>query len=201
VKEGGGASLWVKLAGAPSSVRVAGPAVTEFISVTFPPDGNRVYYIALDHEKGESTLYRVGVLGGSPDVVANDIYPIGFSPDGKEIAFIRFRRSDSYLVVADADGANQRDLAVLHKPDVLELEWNAPAWSPDGKTIACPARLNDQRGHYATIIGVNRANGTRAPLTSARWNYVGQPVWLADGSGVLVTASERPGSPMAVWYA
>lgn len=200
VKDSEGNSLWVKHIGAPSNVRIAGPAPTEYISVTFAPNSNSVYYIALDHDKGQSTLYRIPTLGGASDVVANDIYPIGFSPDGKQIAFIRFRASESKLVVADADGSNQRDIATRKKPDVFELEWNAPAWSPDGKTIACPARLNDQRGHFGAVIGVNVADGKQTPLTSFRWNYVGQPIWLPDGSGLLLTASDRPGSPTQVWH-
>ncbi len=200
VKDGDGNSLWIKHVGAPSSVRIAGPAVTEYISVTFAPNSNSVYYITLDHDKGESILYRVPVLGGASDIVANDIYPIGFSPDGQKIAFIRFRGSESRLVVANSDGANQHDLATRQKPDAFELEWNAPAWSPDGKTIACPARLNDQRGHYGALVAVNVTDGSQAPLTSTRWNYVGQPVWLPDGSGLLLAASDRPGSPMAVWH-
>ncbi len=200
VKDSDGNSLWVKQIGAPSNVRIAGPAVTEYISVAFAPNGNNVYYIALDHDKGESTLYRVNVLGGPSDIVKNDVYPIGFSPDGKQIAFIRFQRSESHVVVANADGGNQRDVATREKPDAFELEWNAPAWSPDAKTIACPARISDQRGHFGTIIGVNLSDGTQAPLTTKRWNYVGQPVWLADGSGLLVAASDRPGSAMQVWH-
>lgn len=200
VKDSGGNSLWVKNVGAPSNVRIAGPAETEYISVTFSPDNNNVYYIALDHDKGVSTMYRVSALGGQSDIVANDIYPVGFSPDGKRIAFIRFRRSESHLVVADADGLNQRDIASKYKPDAFELEWNAPAWSPDGKTIACPTRLNDKSGHYGAIIGVNATNGTQTTLTSMRWSYVGQAVWLSDGSGLLLTASDRPGSPMAIWH-
>jgi len=200
VKEADANSLWLKHVDAPSHVRIAGPAVTEFISVTFAPDSNSVYYIALDRDKGESTLYRVPTLGGVSDMIANDIYPIAFSPDGQQISFIRFRASESKLVVADADGTNQRDIATLQKPDVFELEWNAPAWSPDGKTIACPARLNDQRGHFGAVVGVHVADGKQTPLTSFRWNHVGQPVWLPDGSGLLLTASDRPGSPMQVWH-
>jgi hypothetical protein len=33
---------------------------------------------------------------------------------------------------------NQRDVATRHKPDAFELEWNAPAWSPDGKNHCLP---------------------------------------------------------------
>jgi Tol biopolymer transport system component len=168
--------------------------------VAFAPGLNSVYYIALDHDKGESTLYRVPVLGGPSDIVATDIYPIGFSPDGKHIAFIRMQRSTSTLVVADADGSNQRVVATRRKPDFFELEWNAPAWSPDGKSIACPVSLNDQRGHYETIVGVNLVDGMQAPLSGQRWSYVGQAVWLPDGSGLLVSASEESGSPIQVWH-
>ncbi len=200
VNDAEGDSLWVRTVDAPSNIRIAGPAETEFISVTFAPDGHAVYYIALDHDKGESTLYRVPILGGSASQIANDISPISFSPDGRQIVFIRFRSSDSKVVIADADASNQRDIATRHKPDSFELEWNAPAWSPDGKKIAVPARFNDQYGHYATIIGITIADGTQAPLSSTRWNYVGQPVWLADGSGVLAPASEGPGSPTQIWH-
>jgi Tol biopolymer transport system component/DNA-binding winged helix-turn-helix (wHTH) protein len=200
VKDASGNSLWVKHVDAPSNVRVAGPAVTEYISVAFLPGLNSVYYIALDHDKGESTLYRVPVFGGPSDIVANDIYPIGLSPDGKQMAFVRMQRSASTLVVANVDGSNQRVVATRQKPDFFELEWIAPAWSPDGKTLACAVSLNDQRGQYETIIGVNLADGTQAPLSGRRWGYVGQAVWLPDGSGLLVSASEGSGSPMQVWH-
>jgi Tol biopolymer transport system component len=200
VKDASGNSLWVKHLDAPSNIRIVGPAVTEYISVAFAPGGNSIYYIALDHDKGESTLYRVPVLGGPAEIVATDIYPVGFSPDGKRIAFIRMRREESTLVVADADGSNQRVVATKRKPDFFELEWNAPAWSPDGKTIACPVSLNDQRGHYETLIGINPTDGTQAALTSQRWSYAGQATWLPDGSGLLIAASEHLGSPMQVWH-
>ncbi|MFN2578361.1 MAG: winged helix-turn-helix domain-containing protein [Pyrinomonadaceae bacterium] len=200
VKDGDANSVWVRNVGAPSNVRIAGPSEAELISVSFAPDGNSVYYIELDRDKGESILYRVPTLGGASKPIATDIYPIGFSPDGRQIAFIRFRQSESHVVVADIDGSNQRDVATRHKPDSFVLEWNAPAWSPDQKKIAVAARLNDQRGHFAAIVGVNLADGTQSPLSSTRWSYVGQPVFLADGSGLLLPASEGAGFPTQVWH-
>src|SRR5207248_2333691 len=97
-------------------------------------------------------------------------YPIAFSPDGRKIAFIRMSGSESDLVVADADGANQRVVATQHKPDFFEVDWNAPAWSPDGKTIACPVRLHDQQGPYETIIGVDARRTDRVSL-ELRWQW------------------------------
>lgn len=61
-----GQSLWVRHIAAPTDVRIAGPAATEFVSVTFSPDGGAVYYVTLDRDKGEPMLYRVPVRGGQP---------------------------------------------------------------------------------------------------------------------------------------
>ena len=192
-----GESLWVRHVGAPTSVRIAGPAVTEYVSVTFAPDGDSIYYLTLDRDKGESTLYRVPVLGGPPSMAAHNLGPIGFSPDAGQITFVLPDRTESRLIVANADGTNRRTLAVLRSPEFFRESWNAPAWSPDGRTIACQARLNDERGQYETVVGVS---GSLRPLTSARWNYTGQPVWLADGSGLLVSADENATTPVQVWH-
>lgn len=195
-----GQSLWVRQVAAPSSVRIAGPAPTWYVSVTFAPDGDSVYYLALDRDKGDSTLYRVPVLGGPSSMTAYDIGPIDFSRDGRQMAFVWPDRAVSRLIVASADGTNKRTLATRREPEFFRGTWNAPAWSPDGKTIACQVRLIDERGQYETVVGVSVADGSQTPLTSARWNHVGQPTWLADGSGLIVTASESATAPAQVWH-
>ena len=203
VKDASGNSVWLKHLDAPSNVRIAGPAVTEYISVAFAPSTDSisyVYYIALDHDKGVSTLFRVPVMGGNADTVASDIYPIGFSPNGERIAFIRPNDDSSTLVVANADGSNQRVVAARRKPDFFLLEWNAPAWSPDGKTIVCPVSLTDQRGRYETLVGVDPTDGSQVPLTGQRWSSAGQAAWLPNGGGLLATAREHSDSPKQVWH-
>jgi Tol biopolymer transport system component/DNA-binding winged helix-turn-helix (wHTH) protein len=195
-----GDSLWVSHIAAPSNVRIAGPAPTEFVWVTFAPDGDSVYYVALGREKGEPTLYRVPVLGGPSSMVADNVTPVGFSPDTSQMAYIMPNGEESHLVVANADGTNKRTLATRRQPEFFREYWNAPAWSPDGETIACQVRLNDERGQYETVIGVSVADGSQAPLTSKRWNHTGQPAWLADGTGVLVTANESATTPAQVWH-
>jgi Tol biopolymer transport system component len=181
-------------------VRVAGPAATEYVCVAFAPDGGSVYYLTLDHDKGDTALYRAPLLGGPSSMAAYDVGPVGFSPDGRQIAFIRMYRDESRPIVAGIDGSAERALATRRKPELFRLEWNAPAWSPDGKTIACQGRLSDERRLYETVVGVDVGDGSERTLTSARWSHAGQPVWLADGSGLLVTASARATSPEQVWY-
>ena len=195
-----GDSLWVRHVAAPTSVRIAGPAATEYGSVTFAPDGDSVYYVTLDRDKGDTALYRVPVLGGPSSMAAYDTGPVAFSPDGSRITYVRPDKSESRLLVANADGTNERTLATRRQPEFFWAIWNAPAWSPDGRMIACKVRLSDERGQYETVVGVNVADGSQTPLTSRRWHYTGQPAWLADGAGLLVTASESATAPVQVWH-
>jgi len=195
-----GDSLWVRNIAAPTNVRVAGPAATEYVWVTFAPDGDSIYYLALDRDKGDTDLYRVPLLGGPPSKLAVDIGPVAFSPDGRRITFVSMDKGESSLVVADADRRNERKLATHRQPDLFRMTRNAPAWSPDGKTIACQVKLNEERGSYETIVSVSLDNGAQQTLSSRHWHHVGQPVWLANGSGLLVTASESATTPDQVWY-
>lgn len=195
-----GDSLWVRHVAAPAGVRIAGPAATEYVSVTFAPDGGSVYYLTLDRDKGHTALYRVPVLGGPSSLAVSNPGPVGFSPDGSRIAFIRMSGGVGSLLVANADGTDERVLATRRQPEYFRVFWNAPAWSPDAKTIACQARLSDERGQYETIVGVSVEDGSQRPLTSVRWGHTGQPVWLADGSGLLLTASESAPAPVQVWH-
>lgn len=194
-----GDSLSISHVSAPKNVLIAGPSPSEFVSVTFSRDGDSIYYLTLDRDKGHTALYRVPVLGGASGLVVEDVGPIGFSPDGKRLAFIRTDASETRLFVANSDASDQRILASLKQPQFFRVDWNAPAWSPDGKTIACQARLNDQNGNFETVVGVDVSDGSLKPMTSARWFYVDQAVWLGDGKGLLVTALESEATPGQVW--
>ena len=97
-----GDSLWVRNLAAPTNVRIAGPAASEYVWLTFAPDGDSIYYLALDRDKGNTELYRVPILGGPPSNAAHDVGPVGFSTDGRRITFIRMAKEESHLIVADA---------------------------------------------------------------------------------------------------
>ena len=76
-----------------------------------------------------------------------------------------------------------------------------PAWSPDGKTIACSAgspKGGDEGRHY-NVVQVRVADGAERPLSSAWWRFLGPVAWLADGGGLLVIASKRAEAPIQIW--
>ncbi len=193
-----GSNLWVRQVTGTTDVRIAGPSESEYVWAAFAPDGNSVYYLSLDRDKGDTELYRVPVLGGPAVKAANDTGPVGFSPDGTSMVFIRGYMEESRVIVAGMDGSNERILATRRQPEYFRVNWNAPAWSPDGKTIACPVRLSDERGHYDTVIAFGAEDGSEHRLTDRRWYEVGQPQWLADG--LLLTATERSTGPQQLWH-
>ena len=60
--------------------------------------------------------------------------PVGYSPDGTQIAFLRFRSTGSVeLFVANADGTDPRQVTELGA--LLGHEQASAAWSPDGEHL------------------------------------------------------------------
>ena len=100
----------------------------------------------------------------------------GTSPDGKRFTFIRRTigvREDE-LMVANTDGTGEQKLAARTFPDYF-LTFG-PAWSPDGKTIACPIG-GFAGGFYQSVGIIEVADGRQKPLTSHRWINVERVAW------------------------
>ncbi len=193
-----GDSLWIRQVAVANDTRIAGPSPSDFVWVTFAPDGNFVYYLTLERDKGQPELFRVPVLGGPIVKVLHDIAPPTFSPDGTRLAFMKTFEKETRLMVANADGTNEVVLVTRRDPDYLNMFWYAPAWSLDGKSIAFPANQGDENGRYETVLAVDVETLVERKLTDARWQQVGQPRWLADG--LIVTAAETSTGPKQLWH-
>jgi TolB protein len=167
--------------------------------LTFSRDGNYIYYVVWE-KNSPGTLYRVPVLGGaSLKLLASINSPISFSPDGKRVAFIRRHQSlgETVLMVANADGTGEQILAMRKSPEVFSLV--GPAWSPDGKVIAC-AIGGFTSGFHSSLVTVGADDGAEKQIISQKWFYIDRIAWLGDGSGLVLTASEQPFSSYQVWH-
>jgi eukaryotic-like serine/threonine-protein kinase len=198
VDDGQQQSLWMRQVSSTSSnVQINPPADVSYFGLTFSPDGDDLYYVAWDH-KNPIALYQRPVLGGASRKLVVDIDSVvTFSPDGKQLAFLRGYPSQGELavLVANADGTAERRLAT-HGIDPYAL--GDPAWSPNGKIIAYPARSADL--NVKTLFEVQVADGSVKPIGSQRWHQVENVTWLRDGSGLLFIARESVASPSQIWY-
>ena len=194
-----GTSLWMRQVATSSSVQIVPPSDQWFIGVTFSPDGNYLYYVAAENTSANGNLYQMPVLGGATKKLVDNLStPAAISPDAKEIAFIRSELSgtEHSLMIAALDGSRERKLVTRKQPDYFVTYEGAPAWSPDGKSIAYAGYLDGEEKSYGIkVFEVSVSDGSEKMLPSSqKWDWIDAIAWLRDGSGLLVNASE-PGAP------
>ena len=204
VRDGEKQSLWVRQVATGSDVQVLAPDALPFNGLSFSPDGNYLYFTRSDKVTFNfSYLYKMASLGGTETQLVRDVDTgATFSPDGKQIAYLRgVPDKDIWkLLIATADGSAERELASIHS--IVSVNYVAtPAWSPDGKTVAVSLwEVADGQRPVLKVVSV--ADGTARTLyTPEPGSALGPPVWLPDGSGLLLAI--RPGTPGArgqIWY-
>jgi Tol biopolymer transport system component len=87
----------------------------------FSPDGSSVLFIRLEGDA--RSAYRIGLVGGEPRKLAEDVFQADWMPDGQRIAFIRLRRTTS---AEAADGGRRRAEAPRARG-----WWGCESWRAD----------------------------------------------------------------------
>lgn len=198
-----GQGVWVRQVAAASNTQqiVAPNEGASYGALVFSPDSQHLYYGEAREGDRPPSLFRVPVLGGPAVKVLTEALagPVTFSPDGRSLAFIRGEVGrELTLVVADADGKNERVMLKRSAPDFVGL----PAWSPDGKALACVYGSTEALDGSSPALGVTTfqvADGAERRVTEARWTEVRQLSWLPDGSGLVLSATEAELSPAQIW--
>jgi eukaryotic-like serine/threonine-protein kinase len=173
------------------------PGRVGILGHTFTPDGNAIVYVAKSGYDPDGALYRVSTIGGPSKRVLSGIdSPVSFSPDGRQMTYIRAvssRTKESALVVANSDGSGVYTIATRQPPERFALfAFKGPSWSSDGKIIAACTRQDGSM--RAKLIGVDPQTGAEMFLTQ-RWRFVAPCAWLPDMSGIIVTASDETSQP------
>lgn len=200
VAQAGKQAIYIKELATVSELTIVPPSESGYSGLSFSPDGNYIYYLENQAETG--TLYRVSKLGGGQrKILTNVNTPVSFSPDGSRIVFVRFNSRDDSpdLVISRADGTSEQTLARRTRADAdvfpVDLQGAGPAWSPDGKLLACPTVSRDPARKEMNVEVLDAALGTGRRLNSRPWYKISRVMWLADGSGLVLAAADSPDTP------
>jgi len=192
LNESGLQSIWLRQMTTGKELPIVAPERTDIYGVTFSRDGQYLFYVS-QTQNHLAVLYQVPSLGGQPDKLIEDVdSPVTLSPDGKRLAFLRFRPGAAAIVIANTNGSEERVATSTQTTDAVRIGPNGvlpPAWSPDGDTIACPVSINRSQWDQA-IYGYSLKDGSFKQVTDNHWPSLGRIEWSPDGRGIFATIIE-----------
>jgi serine/threonine protein kinase/Tol biopolymer transport system component len=183
--------------------RLASAQASEYHDLAFSPDGRWVnYYKAPAEEvfpRGLGAAYRILAQGGAeqPLRIPNAIGAASFSPDGRSLAAVRMNGAGetTSLWIGDETGKGA-DLITRASPAAFQS--TPPAWSPDGRVIVCVTREADS-DFFLHLVAVKVENRAEHTLVSGRFSEIDQVIWRADGSGLIIAASDPIARKSQLW--
>ena len=190
IEDAGEDGLLIKQRAAESGVIILPQGPHNVSGVAFSPDSNFVYY-SLSVQGGQPALYQAPAMGGpARKLIADAEGPVTFSPDGKLLAFIR---GSTYIMLADPDGGNIRQLA---KASDGNRYFNL-SWSPKGDVIAAVYYSHTDSNDHLSQITV--ADGLESPIRSQPWLRLRGVSWLPDASGLVVSGRDPEMQRSQLW--
>ena len=200
-------SIWIRQIATGSDVEILPPAAgIRLHGVTVTPDAGFVDVVRQDPTQGRA-LWRVPFLGGSPRRLIDNVdSSVGWAPDGRHLAFVRghLGRGKTALIVADQDGTNERELTSRETPAAfigfsLPGAFNAPAWSPDGQSIAVLGQSGTGSANAVReVVFVQVANGAMRSQPIPASGFGRGVAWLDDDT-LVINHGVAPESARQLW--
>ncbi|HTZ47307.1 MAG TPA: protein kinase [Verrucomicrobiae bacterium] len=183
--DNGQQSLWLRNIPTNSNTQVVAPSPVIYRGLRFSPDGNYLYFVRA--ESGSNSLgylYRVPVLGGTPEKLVTDIDTnLSFSPDGKKIVYgtANSPKAGEYRVTIHSLESGEEKQVTTGPLNEQVLD---PAWSPDGKAIV--GVISQPAGALSGLVAMDPDSGKRNLFMTSTKLFFFRPTWLPEGKGLLV---------------
>jgi len=192
VNNEGNESLWLRHLASESNVQILPPEHVQYSALRFSPDGSHIYFSHTQLVSGpasqEYDLYRIPVLGGTPQLLVKDIDTNpSFAPDGQRFVFVRANDPDPgkyHLVIANADGSNEK--SIFSGPTANAVADSA--WSPNGKAIV-GAIFDQTKDGISSAISIDPNTGTQRTISRPPATVLTHLSWLPDGRALAVIFS------------
>ena len=189
--EDGRHSLFLRQTSSVGDTEIIPPNKTKYSYLKFSRDGEFIYFVGKVSEDQPSSLFKITTLGRNQQKIVSDVNSqIDFSPDGKNIAFVRVLEGEFSIVIIDREGKNERTLITRKVPKAYT---DTVSWSPDGKLIASPTMVFG--ADYAAGIGVidvETGEEKLIPLKAEKLLRISKAAWLNDGKGLIFSLLAAP---------
>ena len=160
-------------------------------------DGKRSHPFVLQWSRGAPRDLLPGADYDVPPREREGPHPIAFSPDSRAIAFIAVTdameaiSTNADLFEVPAAGGAARKLTTNPGFD------GAPAYSPDGRSIAYRSQpRNGYESDKWRLMVLDRASGRSTGLTDTWDRSVENPLWSADSRTIYFNAEDRGVMPV-----
>jgi len=149
----------------------------------FSPDGSQILYVHSDPDG--SSLWRVSIVGGQPRRLVENAVEGAWSPDGKQLGFLRLSDNlkQGEVWLANADGSGERRVHANESG----LRWIS--WSPKGdRMMTATIPLANAAVYYLMIPTNGDSVETVSPM--AGLSLTSNPVWLGSGDRIAYAIVE-----------
>jgi len=184
-------ALWLRQLDTAENIQIVPPSDHQYIGLTISHDGNALYFVRKPlTNPPTSALYRVMTFGGIPVKLVDLVEgTVSLSPDDKQIAYMRCKYEEQdfcSLLLADADGKNERTL--LTRPRPIRLAGSQ--FAPDGKSIAFASGESSSGSREFRLLSLDLATRTEKQIATQTFFDITSLKWLPDSASLLITAKE-----------
>lgn len=172
------------------------PASVRYASLAFTPDEQSILFVAQREGDSGSSLYTVKTRDGVATKIKENVQSTAIAPDGSSVVFARedLGRGKSYMVLSSLGSPEERILAVRTLPSQLEH----PAFSPDGKRIAC-IEVTIRDGVRSSNIIELGLDGSEKQIASGPFNRVYGLTWTRRNGTLLASARDHKSGITRLW--
>jgi len=161
---------------------------------TWSPDGKKVAFysgdairvVPVSPETGRATGPARKLIDGDYNFQPN----VSWSPDSKKLAFMRALDREKKIYGGDIWTISIEDGSLTQITSDRDAREGAPAWSPDGKTIAYGKRTGRTYGLW--VISAEGGEPTKVAVRGeSGFLFRPFPLWSPDGKWILCPQSDK----------
>ncbi len=191
-----------------TTIEVVPASPKRIFQPTFSIDGEFIYYVQV--ENGIGTLSRVSTLGGPSKKLIVDIDSrVTFSPDGKQLSFIRHNPTDGgdTIFIADGEGANL--VPFIDTKSVGYDKFNDVVWSSGGDSLLLSGYRNlSEPVRRISLINVDLKTAEKAVSEPPELQVLNSEGWVAaqsfsllkDNQGIIFIGKRNTEDKMQIWH-